>query len=1625
MADGKIEIDLDLNDSGAQQKGKKAGDEIAKGVESGLKNVGKSADSAARDTEKALKSAANSAKSSFSDVGSAAKSGFSDVGDAAKTAANDASSAFESVPSDASGAFSDVSDQAKSGFDGISDAAQTAASDTSSAFDGVGVEIAADLDDVGDKADGVFGTNIPASTAIAGAAVGVLASQILEIGKNAVNTGMEFDQSMAQVAATMGVTVDEVQNLRDFAQQMGETTAFSASQSADALNYMALAGYDAETSMRVLPTVLNLAAAGNMDLAAASDMVTDAQSALGLSVEQAEVMVDQMAKTSSKTNTSVSQLGDAFLTVGGTAKNLKGGTAELAQMLGLLADNGVKGSEGGTALRNVILSLSAPTDKAATAIKSLGLEVFDAEGNMRSMPDIFNDMNAAMSKMTQQDRTEVLNNIFNKVDLKSVNALLGTSASRFDEVAGAIDNAQGAASQMAETQLDNLAGDVTLLESATEGFYIAVSDALTPALRGLTQFGTNSLMPFLTDGVKNFDKFAPAIMTMIAAIVLLGGKSLILRKLSTETSLLGKMVGVTGTQFTAMSTKAKMAAVATNTLRGAMNALKTAAPILAITALVEAGTLLYQAWQKDKEHTEKLTKATSGLESAATNAVSKINNEADSVERLGGAFERVDIDDFLEKHSQLADSINETNTEARTNEAMLSDYADTINRLAGETSLTEPQIAELKNAVSQVNEALGTSYTVSQDTGGAYQIMADGATVAKNTIIQLIEAQKAQVRAEADMENYRATYKQWQEDLQKTAEAKAKVEEASKRLAQAEQDANNATDPVARAKASADMATYGQALKDAQKDLEDIQNTTGATESTMNRLNERTNLNTMAMAENASAVIKSAAANQEFISGVQGAGVKLDDFVVALQDMGFTADQITNISQDDAMKLAQAWSSGSDDMKKAVEQSGTDIPNILESLGDQSYQAAESAGEQVNDGLADGMSNTAAISSGAKSAAAAAEDPIKAINLKPIGANATATFASGMGQNVGEVSRTSSQIGEAAVSDLDKSGEAESSGRNLVQGFINGMGSLLGGAINKAKELAQSAIDAIKKTGDEHSPWKTTYKSGVNAAKGLINGIKKEKKNAKKSGSALSQAIVDGANKRISNLKGINAVTVDYEVGFWTKIKAKTKKGSNAWYEASKKLIEAKKAQKEQIKKQDDAIISNATTWLQRYKLTHDVSLKYEMNYWNNKLTKVKKGSDAYYTALSKAKQAEDAYYSGIVSEASNYISRQRRLYTMSYQEEEDYWRNTLKQLKKGTKQYEEAYDNMLEAHKNAVEEIEQNNASLLDAEQDYVNKLRDIQKRLANDIQEAKDKYLEAVKERKNAILSDMNLFETYRKKVTISGAKLIENLQKQVAATEDYENGMKHLEERIGRGELYDEIAAMGMEGLRYVESLNDMTEEEIREFEQLYKKRNEIAQREATRDSQDQLNEMNDTINSLNKQAADEMNDASKELKGIASDLNTALSSTVAEMASNVKASADSITQSIEAAINSLNRLDNRVSTSSTSTSSYGLQPSQGTQIPIASVYNGRQIITDSNGAIQGISLLATDVYGATRQTEYSLMRGLEAANIAFKQNAAVGGVKVEQTNNFNVPIETPDDVSRAMRMQERYGLAGKYI
>ena len=317
-----------------------------------------------------------------------------------------------------------------------------------------------------------------------------LTAPIVGLGIAAVTTFTSFDDAMRQVQATMNASTEDTVKLTEAAQQMGIETRYSASQAAGALNYLALAGYDADKAISALPVVLNLAQAGGLDLAYASDLATDAMAALGIGMDKLTSFTDQMARTSQKSNTNVAQLGEAILTVGGTAKVMAGGTAELNASLGVLANRGIKGAEGGTMLRNVLLALQTPTADAKKRLKELGVTIYDSSGNLRALNDIFEDFNAKLAGKTAEQRTNIISDIFNKRDLKAAEAMLAGVGDEFDKLMNEIQNSDGAAAQMAATMEGGLGGSFRSLKSAIEGLAIEFGENLSPIVKDAVEWVT-------------------------------------------------------------------------------------------------------------------------------------------------------------------------------------------------------------------------------------------------------------------------------------------------------------------------------------------------------------------------------------------------------------------------------------------------------------------------------------------------------------------------------------------------------------------------------------------------------------------------------------------------------------------------------------------------------------------------------------------------------------------------------------------------------------------------------------------------------------------------------------------------------------------------------------------------------------------------------------------------------------------------------------------------------------------------------------------------------------------------------------------------------------------------------
>lgn len=554
--------------------------------------------------------------------------------------------------------------------------------------------------------------------------------------KSVVNVGSSFQASMSQVAATMGMSADEIANnseeytkLSQAAKDMGATTKFSATEAANALNYLALAGYSVDESISVLPKILSTAAAGGMDLARASDMVTDAMSALGLPLEEAGIFVDRLARTAQKSNTSVAQLGDAILQIGGTAKSLAGGVTELNTALGILANNGIKAAEGGTALRQIILNLTAPSDKAAKFMEEIGFSAYDAAGNMKPLNQTFAELNDILSKYnTQQEKDTVLTTIFDARQLKSARALLANYGQEWDELYEEIENANGAASRMADTMQENLTGAITIAKSALEGVQVTAFEALEKGLTRSVKQATSSIdelnqtlqTPEMQEALAKISVLLGNILTKFADFVANSAIPKAIEWFSNLDKVMnvlkGTLAGVaaalpliatgfllSSVQADTYIAKAIAAKVATLALNASMLANPFTAVALALGVLVGAVV--------------KYVSETKSIIESAKNQETEFSKAAEAARENAKALE-----EYRQKSDEIAGSVTSQVNELRNATNALGEYAN-------KTNLTADELATAQTIIDKLNELYPENTAYIQD----------GQVVAYNELAQSIQ----------------------------------------------------------------------------------------------------------------------------------------------------------------------------------------------------------------------------------------------------------------------------------------------------------------------------------------------------------------------------------------------------------------------------------------------------------------------------------------------------------------------------------------------------------------------------------------------------------------------------------------------------------------------------------------------------------------------------------------------------------------------------------------------------------------------------------------------------------------------------------------------------------------------
>lgn len=360
-----------------------------------------------------------------------------------------------------------------------------------------------------------------------------ITGKLLDVGQAALQVGMDFDASMSNVyglMSSLNLSQAQMDALRDTAREMGATTKFSASEAADAMGYMALAGWDDAQVIAGIPGVLNLAAAANMDLAKASDIVTDTMTPFGMAADRAGEAADVFAYAQANSNTTVEALGEAMKYAAPTADAFGMTLQDTAAAMGVLANAGIKGSQGGTTLNAMLRDMKNNAKDGAIAIGKTKVALTNADGSYRSYAAIIRDIDKATSSMTASQRDAALGAIFGDESLKGILATLKQGPDALDAMTEGMYACGGAAEDMAATMGDNLKGDLAILESGAQDMAIALSDWLMPAARGVVQGVTDLIGKFnaLDDGTKNTIFRIGAMAAAAGPLLLNGGKVLTL-----------------------------------------------------------------------------------------------------------------------------------------------------------------------------------------------------------------------------------------------------------------------------------------------------------------------------------------------------------------------------------------------------------------------------------------------------------------------------------------------------------------------------------------------------------------------------------------------------------------------------------------------------------------------------------------------------------------------------------------------------------------------------------------------------------------------------------------------------------------------------------------------------------------------------------------------------------------------------------------------------------------------------------------------------------------------------------------------------------------------------------------
>lgn len=887
---------------------------------------------------------------------------------------------------------------------------------------------------------------------LATAGIAKALGEIKDAYMDCISTAGDFEASMSNVEALSEASGNELEALSDKAKEMGATTKFTAGESADALSYMALAGWNTQSMLEGISPVLNLAAAANMDLAQASDIVTDYLTAFGLKASDTTHFVDVMAYAMAHSNTDVIQLGEAYKACASTATSLGYSVEETTAVLATMANAGVKGGEAGTALNAIFTRLATNTKKCGDELANYGVNIYDAQGNMQSLSSILTGIAVVWGDLTDQEQANLAKTIAGTNQYSKLQTIMAgcseaaaEGGQSFSDYTAALNDCAGSADKMAGTMLDNMNGRLVLMQSAADGLKIAIGEDLTPAMSGLYDVGAQVL-----GWMQGFVEENPGVVKGIAA----------------GTVTLGGLAG----SITAVNAALKLSKALAPTLTTVVPVLGTAA--LAAGGVAAVVALLSSAANDTVPSVQELTTAAHNM----GNAMKEAGTDYDTT--LSGMEATASVADQYISKLEAIEAATGGNTAGNT------EYHDTLARLSALVPGLADDIDLETDSIKGGTEALR----------------------------QHANAYADDVKAQARQEYLNGIYEQYNDVLVESAANEAKLAAAQAKVEKANAGMATSYDKLLAILGMTDeqfKLTYGTVQdipwRSMGEDVQQLRSEYLSYSADLVTARREVENYTEAIAQDQEAVDAAQTEYQEAATAINGMADAQDSAADSAEDvanaLSAAQDNIQGIisayneAYDAALKSVSGQYDLWDTAEKIVATSASSINSALESqitYWDSYNQNLESLNARAADidglsaviaSFADGSKDSVNAIAGMASASDA--DLAKMVQnyqelqeAQKTTSESMADLETGMSNAMDEIAQNVAD----SVADMNLSDEAKESAQAIIQGFVDGAEGMLPRVQSVFFKIASAASTALAGAGGSYSSNIPGYAVGTESA---------------------------------------------------------------------------------------------------------------------------------------------------------------------------------------------------------------------------------------------------------------------------------------------------------------------------------------------------------------------------------------------------------------------------------------------------------------------------------------------------------------------------------------------------------------